>query len=81
MTYVLLASDIFSSESEPIAVALVVAMAATANLVIASVAGAGIPVLLRRMGLDPALASAIFVTLLTDIVGFGGFLLIAAWLL
>ena len=81
MTFVLLASGLFSSESEPIAVALVVAMAATANLVSASGAGAGSPVLLRRMGLDPALASAIFVTLLTDIVGFGGFLLIAAWLL
>jgi Mg/Co/Ni transporter MgtE len=32
---------------------------------------------LRKLGQDPALASAIFLTLLTDAVGFGGFLLIA----
>ncbi|HUF95476.1 MAG TPA: magnesium transporter, partial [Acidimicrobiia bacterium] len=40
-------------------------------------AGAAIPVALRRMGQDPALASSIFLTLLTDAIGFGGFLLIA----
>ncbi len=47
----------------------------------AGFAGAGIPVLLRRLGLDPALASNIFLTLITDLVGFGGFLLTARILL
>ncbi len=51
------------------------------NLMVAGVAGAGIPVLLRRLGLDPALASNIFLTLITDLVGFGGFLLTASILL
>jgi magnesium transporter len=37
-----------------------------------------VPVLLRRFGQDPALAASIFVTLITDLVGFGGFLLIAS---
>jgi magnesium transporter len=49
--------------------------------VVGTLAGSGIPVVLRKLGLDPALASSIFLTLLTDIVGFGGFLLMAAWLL
>ncbi|HDL41574.1 MAG TPA: magnesium transporter [Actinobacteria bacterium] len=47
----------------------------------AGFAGAGIPVLLRRLGLDPALASNIFLTMVTDIVGMGGFLAVAAVLL
>ena len=51
------------------------------NLIVAGLAGAGIPVVMRRMGLDPALASNIFLTLVTDLVGFGGFLLTARLLL
>jgi len=47
----------------------------------AGVVGAGIPVLLRRWGQDPALASNIFLTMITDLVAFGGFLLIASLLL
>lgn len=62
-------------------VALVMAIAVFANLSIATFAGAGIPILLRRLGLDPALASNIFLTFVTDMVGFAGFLVIAGVLL
>ena len=55
--------------------------ATAANLTIGTLAGAGIPLFLRRMGLDPALASNIFLTLVTDVVGFGGFLAVATLLL
>ncbi|MEA1903516.1 MAG: magnesium transporter [Actinomycetota bacterium] len=81
MTFALLSTAIFRSGSDPLTVALIVGVAAFANLVIAAVAGAGIPVLLRKLGQDPAMASAIFLTLITDVVGFGGFLLVAALLL
>lgn len=47
----------------------------------AGVVGAGIPILLRSMGQDPALASNIFLTVITDLVSFAGFLLIASVLL
>lgn len=80
-TYVLLVSELFSSDSDPSLVAGIVAVAALANLLIAAVAGAWIPLLLRRLGQDPALASSIFLTLITDVVGFGGFLLVAALLI
>lgn len=43
--------------------------------------GSGIPLLLRRMGQDPALASNIFLTMTTDIVSFTGFLLVASLML
>jgi magnesium transporter len=49
--------------------------------VIATLSGAAIPLVLRRLGLDPALASSILLTLISDVVGFGGFLLVAAALL
>ncbi len=59
----------------------VVGVAVFVNLLVAGLAGGGIPVLLRRLGLDPALASNIFLTAVTDLVGFGGFLLTAMILL
>jgi magnesium transporter len=81
LTYLLLISGVFGTESQPGRVALVVAIAALFNLVLGSIAGAGIPVLLRRLGKDPAQASSIFLTLITDLAGFGGFLLVAGLLL
>jgi magnesium transporter len=44
------------------------------NLVIAGVAGGVVPLLLERLGFDPAVASSIFVTTCTDVGGFFSFL-------
>lgn len=81
LTYLLLVTEIFEATSHTVLVATTVALAALVNLTIGTLAGAGIPVLLRRMGQDPALAASIFLTLVTDMVGFGGFLVIASLLL
>ena len=62
-------------------IGIVIAIAMLGNLTIAGFAGAGIPVLLRRLGFDPALASNIFLTTITDTIGFGGFLAVATLLL
>ena len=59
----------------------VIALAMVINLVVAGLAGTGIPVLLARFGIDPALASGAFVTTVTDIVGFLAFLGLAGWIL
>ncbi|MDG1935573.1 MAG: magnesium transporter [Paracoccaceae bacterium] len=59
----------------------VIGMAMIVNLVIAGFAGTGVPVLLDRIWIDPALASGAFVTTLTDIVGFFAFLGLAAVIL
>lgn len=67
--------------SEQWDVAAVMALAVFGNLAIATLAGAGIPIVLRAMKFDPALASNIFLTFITDIIGFAGFLLIANALL
>lgn len=60
---------------------LVVFLAMTGNLFVAGTAGSFVPVLLERMGIDPAIASSIFVTTLTDICGFGLLLGLASVLL
>ncbi|MGQ0848760.1 MAG: magnesium transporter [Actinomycetota bacterium] len=65
----------------PLGIALAMAIAAWANLVIAGVAGSGIPLLLRRLGFDPALGSNLFLTTVTDLLGFAGFLAVATVLL
>jgi magnesium transporter len=62
-------------------VGVVMLAAVVVNMLVAGLAGAGIPVALRRAGLDPALASNIFLTMITDIVGFVSFLLTAQLLL
>ena len=54
--------------------ALVFGMAMLLNVAVAGLAGAGIPLLLQRLRLDPAIASTVFVTTVTDVVGFFSFL-------
>jgi magnesium transporter len=49
---------------------VVVFLAMVGNLVVAGFAGAFIPLVLERMGIDPAVASSIFVTTFTDVCGF-----------
>ena len=50
---------------------MVVFLAMTLNLFVAGLAGSFVPVLLERAGIDPPVASSIFVTTFTDVCGFG----------
>jgi magnesium transporter len=52
------------------ALGLVVLLAMTGNLLVAGFVGAFIPLMLRRLGVDPAVASSVFVTAITDVCGF-----------
>jgi magnesium transporter len=59
----------------------VLAFAMFMNLVAAGIAGASIPLLLKKMKIDPALAGSVVLTTVTDIVGIFAFLGTATWLL
>jgi magnesium transporter len=60
---------------------LVIAAAMIINLLVAALAGILIPLGLHAAKLDPAIASGVFVTMMTDVVGFFAFLGLAAiWL-
>jgi len=57
----------------------IIASAMVINMFVAALAGILIPLVLDRYGVDPAVASAVFVTAVTDVVGFFAFLGLASW--
>ncbi|MEJ2180404.1 MAG: magnesium transporter, partial [Gammaproteobacteria bacterium] len=57
---------------------IIMAAAILVNLIVAALAGAAIPMLLSKIGIDPALAGGVVLTTVTDVVGFLAFLGMAA---
>ena len=64
-----------------LALSIVIFLSMIVNMVAAALAGTIIPLLLKSMGRDPAQSSSIFLTTVTDIIGFGSFLGFAVLLL
>jgi magnesium transporter len=60
---------------------VVIGLAMVGNMIAAGIAGTVVPLTLKALKLDPALASAVMVTTVTDCVGFGLFLGLATWFL
>jgi magnesium transporter len=59
----------------------IIAVAILLNLMCAAISGVAIPLLMRRLGIDPALAGSVVLTTVTDIVGFFAFLGLATLIL
>lgn len=59
--------------------AVVIGISLIVNLIFAGLSGILIPISLDRMNIDPAIASGVFVTTVTDVVGFFAFLGLAGW--
>jgi magnesium transporter len=55
-------------------VAAIIAAAISVNLLVAALAGFLLPVIMRRLNIDPALAGSVVLTTITDVVGFMAFL-------
>ncbi len=62
-----------------ITIAFIIAAAMTINLLTAAIAGALIPVTLKTLKIDPALAGGVALTTITDVVGFLSFLGLATY--
>jgi len=60
---------------------VILGMAMVINMFVAATAGTLIPLSLRALKVDPALASSVFITTLTDAFGFFSFLGLATWFL
>ncbi|MDG0969012.1 MAG: magnesium transporter [Porticoccaceae bacterium] len=58
--------------------AVIIGLAMAINLMAAALAGTMLPVVLRALNIDPALAGSVILTTITDIVGFVSFLGLAA---
>ncbi|QMU62451.1 MAG: magnesium transporter [Gammaproteobacteria bacterium] len=59
----------------------IIAAAMAANLICAALAGVTIPIILRKLKIDPALAGGVVLTTITDVIGIFAFLGLATWLL
>lgn len=57
-----------------IRISLVLAASMIVNLLVASISGFGIPMIMKRVGIDPALAGGVVLTTATDVIGFVSFL-------
>jgi magnesium transporter len=57
---------------------LIIALAMVINLGFAALAGVALPIVFRKLGIDPALAGGVALTTVTDVVGFLAFLGLAA---
>ncbi len=66
---------LFSNQS----LGLIIGVAMIVNMLCAALAGILIPIGLDKLDIDPAIASSVFVTTVTDVVGFFAFLGLAAW--
>ena len=64
-----------------VSLGIVLGIAMIVNMLIAGLSGIVIPLGLNKLGVDPAIASAVFLTTITDVVGFFSFLGLAAWFL
>jgi magnesium transporter len=63
---------------DSLSLAALIAVAITINLLFAAISGALLPLLLKRLGIDPALAGSVLLTTVTDVVGFFAFLGLAS---
>ena len=57
-----------------IKIAYIIAGAIVINLLFAAATGTLLPILLKKLGIDPALAGSVILTTVTDVVGFVSFL-------
>jgi len=66
---------------QDIKIGAIIAAALIINLICAAVAGFSIPLALKQVGIDPALAGTVLLTTVTDVVGFMAFLGLGTWYL
>jgi len=55
-------------------IGIIIGMAITINLIAGAITGASLPLILKRLDIDPALAGGVILTTITDVVGFVSFL-------
>jgi magnesium transporter len=77
----MLAYAIMQHEKQPVVLAVVVTISMIIACTVASIAGALIPLFLKKLGADPATASSIFLTTASDVASMGIFLSLATVLL
>jgi len=60
---------------------LIISMSMIVTMIVAGLFGILVPITLKKMNIDPAIASSVFVTTITDVIGFVSFLGVSAYFL
>ena len=60
---------------------LIISMSMIITMMVAGLFGIVVPITLKKMSIDPAIASSVFVTTITDVIGFVSFLGVSAYFL
>lgn len=60
---------------------LVIFMSMAGNVLLGGIAGSSVPIALERIGVDPAVASSVFITAFTDVMGFTLLLGLTTWIM
>ncbi|GAC20586.1 magnesium transporter [Paraglaciecola arctica] len=76
-----LIASVIAIWKQDIMLGAVIAFAMMINMVAAGLAGASLPIIMKKLKIDPALAGSVILTTITDVVGIFAFLGSATWLL
>jgi magnesium transporter len=60
---------------------LIISISMVVTMIVAGLFGIVVPITLKKMDIDPAIASSVFVTTITDVIGFVSFLGVSAYFL
>jgi magnesium transporter len=71
----------FQGNAQALLLAWVVFLAVTGSCLMSGIAGALVPLIMRKFGADPVTASSIVLTTITDVVSLAVFLGLATWLI
>jgi len=63
-----------------VTLSLIISISMVLNMIVAGLFGILVPVSLKKMNIDPAISSSVFVTTITDVIGFLSFLGIGSYL-
>ena len=66
---------------QDIKLSLIISISMIITMIVAGLFGIVVPVTLKKMKIDPAIASSVFVTTITDVIGFVSFLSVGAYFL
>ena len=66
---------------EDLLLSLIISISMILTMVVAGLFGILVPITLKKMNIDPAIASSVFVTTITDVIGFFSFLGVSAYFL
>ncbi|MGS2721382.1 magnesium transporter [Paraglaciecola aestuariivivens] len=79
--WAVLIASVIAFWKQDLMLGLVIAFAMLVNMIAAGLAGASLPIIMRKLKIDPALAGSVILTTITDVVGIFAFLGTATWLL